>query len=98
MICSQRKPSSARCSAQSVGSRAVSRINFMALSCGGCRAIDDSRGDIRRQPGKAQEGVDVGGGDPFSARNVMHGQLRVLNEPCLDVVSASDNPKQARIG
>ena len=28
----------------------------------------------------------------------MHGQLRVLNEPCLDIVSASDNPKQARIG
>jgi hypothetical protein len=32
---SQRKPSSLRCSTQSVGSSAVSRINFMALRCGG---------------------------------------------------------------
>jgi hypothetical protein len=55
-------------------------------------------GHPQTKPGKAQEGVDVGGGDSFSASNVMHGQLRVLNEPCLDVVSASDNPKQARIG
>ena len=46
-------------------------------------AVDDSRGDVRRQPGKAQEGVDVGGGDSFRARDVMHGQLRVLNEPTL---------------
>ena len=36
---SYRKPSSLRCSAQSIGSRAVSRINFMALSCGGCRPL-----------------------------------------------------------
>ena len=28
----------------------------------------------------------------------MHGQLGVLNEACLDVVSASDNPQQARVG
>jgi hypothetical protein len=33
---SQRKPSNARCSAQSLGSCAVSRFNFFALSCGGC--------------------------------------------------------------
>ena len=32
---SQRKPSSLRCSTQSVGSSAVIRINFMALTCGG---------------------------------------------------------------
>ena len=28
----------------------------------------------------------------------MHGQLGVLNEACLDIMSASDNPQQARVG
>ena len=28
----------------------------------------------------------------------MHGQLSALNEACLDVVGAGNNPQQARIG
>ena len=38
-ICSQRKPRSFRCSAQSVGSRGVRRINVLAVSCGGFRPL-----------------------------------------------------------
>src|SRR3984893_1944485 len=38
-ICSQRKPRSFRCSAQSVGSRGVRRINVWAVSCGGFRPL-----------------------------------------------------------
>ena len=36
-ICSQRKPSSLRCSAQSTGRCADRRINLLAVSCGGLR-------------------------------------------------------------
>jgi hypothetical protein len=43
---SQRKPSSLRCSTQSVGSSAVSRINFMALRCG---FLTTARDPIRRR-------------------------------------------------
>src|SRR5450759_4552987 len=38
-ICSQRKPSSFRCSAQPAGSRGVRRINVWAVSCGGFRPL-----------------------------------------------------------
>ena len=38
-ICSQQKPRSFRCSAQSVGSRGVRRINVLAVSCGGFRPL-----------------------------------------------------------
>ena len=38
-ICFQRKPRSFRCSAQSVGSRGVRRINVLAVSCGGFRPL-----------------------------------------------------------
>lgn len=48
-------------------------------------ANDNCRDDVRRQPAKSQQGVDVGGGDSFSARDVVHAKLRVLNEPFLDV-------------
>lgn len=36
---SQRMPSRARCAAQSAGSFAISRINRLVLSCGGCRPL-----------------------------------------------------------
>src|ERR1700736_4337105 len=38
-IRSQQKPRSFRCSAQSVGSRGVRRINVLAVSCGGFRPL-----------------------------------------------------------
>src|ERR1700730_16393024 len=38
-ICSQRKPRSLRCSAQSTGSLGVRRINVWAVSCGGFRPL-----------------------------------------------------------
>ena len=38
-LCFQGNPSSVRCSDQSAGSRDACRINFMALSCGGCRPL-----------------------------------------------------------
>jgi hypothetical protein len=37
---SNRNPSSTRCSAQSAGRCAVSRMSFLALSCGGCRPLN----------------------------------------------------------
>ena len=37
--CSHRNPSSARCSVHSAGRCAVKRINFLALSCGGCQPL-----------------------------------------------------------
>src|SRR6202044_1307941 len=59
--------------------------------------IDNSSGDVRSEPGKTQEGVDVGCRHSLLASDVMHGQFGVLNEASLDIVSASDNPQQARI-
>ena len=60
--------------------------------------IDNGRRDVGCQPGKTQEVIDVGCRHALFASDVMHGQLGVLNEACLDVMGASDNPQEAWIG
>jgi hypothetical protein len=50
-------------------------------------AIDDGRGDVGRQPGKTQEGIEVGCRHVLFASDIMHGQLGVLDQARLDVVS-----------
>ena len=64
----------------------------------GLLAIDDGRGDVGRQPRKAQEGVEVGCRHLFFLGDVMHPQRGVLDLPCLDVVRAGKDSEQARIG
>jgi hypothetical protein len=54
-------------------------------------AIDDSRGDVGRQPGKTQEGIEVGCRHLLLASYIMHAQLGVLDQTRLDVVSARDD-------
>src|SRR3984893_10736991 len=51
-------------------------------------AIDDGRGDVGRQPGKTQEGIEVGCRHLLFASDIMHAQLGVLVQTRLDVVSA----------
>ena len=53
-------------------------------------AIDDGRGDVGRQPGKTQEGNRGSAADSSSRAEIMHGQLGVLDQTRLDVVSARD--------
>ncbi len=60
--------------------------------------IDNCGGDIGCQPGQPQESIDVGGGHTLLARDVVYGQLGILNQASLDIVRASDNPEQPRIG
>ena len=61
-------------------------------------AIDDGRGDVGRQPGKTQEGIEVGCRHLLFASDIMHGQLGVLDQTRLDVVSARNDSEQAGIG
>src|SRR5437763_15736877 len=60
--------------------------------------VDNGRCDVRRQPGKTQEGINVGGAHTLVARDVVYGQVGILTQPPLDIVRASDNSEQARIG
>jgi len=55
-------------------------------------------GDVGRQPGKTQKGIEVGGRHALLASDMMHGQLGVLDQARLDVVGARKDPEQARIG
>jgi hypothetical protein len=51
----------------------------------------------RRQPGKTQEGIQVGCRHLLFASDIVHGQLGVLDQTRLDVVSARNDSEQARI-
>ena len=59
--------------------------------------VDDSGGDVGREPGEAEQGVDVSGRDPFIAGDVVNSECRVLSKASLDAVSASDDPQEAHI-
>ena len=48
-------------------------------------AIDDGRGDVGRQPGKTQKGVEVGCRHALLASDIVYGQLGVLDQARLDV-------------
>ena len=61
-------------------------------------AIDDGRGDVGRQPGKTQKDIKVGCRHLLLASDIMHGQLGVLDQTRLDVVSARNDSEQAGIG
>ena len=37
-------------------------------------AVDDRRGDVRREPAKAQQDIDVSSRDPLVTGHVMHGE------------------------
>jgi hypothetical protein len=43
-------------------------------------AIDGGRGDVRRQPGKTQEGIEVGRRDVLFASDILHGELGIVDE------------------
>jgi hypothetical protein len=51
-----------------------------------------------RQPGKTQEGIEVGCRHLLFASDIVHGQLGVLDQTRLDVVRASQDSEQAGIG
>jgi hypothetical protein len=55
-------------------------------------AVNNRSDDIGRQGSKAQEAGDVPGRDVFLAGNSMQGQLAILYQAVLDVVSSSDDP------
>jgi hypothetical protein len=59
--------------------------------------VDDRSGDIRCEPGEAEQSVDVSGRDPLLARDVVHGEVRVLGEAPLNVVSPRDNSQEAHV-
>jgi hypothetical protein len=54
--------------------------------------IDNGGGDIGCQPGQPQQIINVGGGHTLLARDVVYGQIGILNQASLDIVRASDKP------
>jgi len=60
--------------------------------------VDDRRDDVGGQPGQPEERVDVGSRHSFLAGDVLNGQFGILTQASLDVMRASDNSQQARIG
>jgi hypothetical protein len=57
--------------------------------------VDDCHGDVGREPGEAQESIDVGGGHALLAYDVMHAEFGVLSEPRQNVVGSGNDPQQA---
>ena len=56
------------------------------------------RGDVGRQPGKPQEGVEIGCRHVLFLSDIVDAELGVLDQAGLDVVRPGKDSEQARIG
>ena len=61
-------------------------------------AVDDGRDDVGREPGEAQDHIEMRRRQASPRERCHARELGVLDQPRLDVVGAGEDPEQARIG